>query len=572
MMYTNKKNVLELIALLKDFGISNVVISAGSRHIPFAVSVEQDDFFTHYSVIDERSAAYFAIGLIQQTKKPAVICCTSGTAVANYYPAVAEAYYQKLPLVVVTGDKPARMLNQNAGQMIPQAHIFKDVTKCEVDIPECEDADDILYANRLINEALLALDAHGAGPVHINVQESAPLAIFDTQKLPMTRRITRHEALRDISPAFAEEIARRLLRERVMVVFGQHLPLSCEERQAFGTFVENFRPAVISDLLGNLADERAITNSDLCARLIPAASKKRYAPDIVITAGGHMVCSGYEGVIAESDFEVWHVDSDGGLRDEYGKLKQMFRADFFAFCAFMNEIKARIPDIQADSGYMDSWLALAGRVRIPRVGFSDLYAALSLLEGLPNGSALHLANSNSVRFAQYAHIDGEIPVLCNRGTSGIDGCLSSAVGFAAQNEGLTFLLIGDLTFFYDSNGLWNEHLSPNLRILLNNNAVGELLSTTWKSFRNDSTQSIFGHNRCNAKGIAESMNVRYLSASSKKEFDRILPEFLNPQADTPILFEVFTELGANETARDELFSANQSVDRAIYRKIKAVMK
>lgn len=573
-MYTNKKNALELIALLKAFDIKNVVISAGSRHIPFAVSIEKDNYFNSFSVIDERSAAYFAIGIILKTHEPCVICCTSGTAAANYYPAVAEAFYQKLPLIVVTGDKPYFQLNQNSGQMIPQAHIFKDVTKYEIDITECSTENELWYANLKMNEALLSLNFHGSAPIHINLQASAPLDVFDTQTLPNVRKISRFNNIYTIPKTIIVDFVKQLIEKNILIAFGQHMPLTHDEKEILKEFIHNFKPCIIADNTSNLGEENIISKSNECLRQIPIVSKKKFYPDIVITCGGQMISTDFFTLVKESNCtDIWHIDADGAVQDELKGLKVIFSTDFFEFCKYANSIKNEsFLEVEANSGYLDLWMNIKKQLKCQIENFSDLYVSRSLLTALPENTALHLANSNSIRYGQMTSISEGIPVLCNRGTSGIDGCVSTAVGYSALHDGLTVLLVGDLTFFYDSNGLWNKHLSKNFRVLLNNNSIGELLNSQWKSFRNDNAQSIFGHNNCSAKGIAESMGMDYISASNKDEFDTLINYFLNLNSEKPILFEVFTSVPENEKALQDYQSSNQSMDRVIYHKLKNISK
>lgn len=226
-MYSDKENVLQLVALAKAYGIEKVVLSPGSRNSPLIHSFACDPGFQCYSIVDERSAGFFALGLIMQSRQPVAICCTSGTAVLNLGPAVAEAFYQRLPLVVITADRPTAWIGQMDGQTLPQPHIFGPLVKHSVQLPECTNTESRWYCNRLINEALSAINHHGYGPVQINIPLSEPLFNYTVERLPEVRKITRHLPARENNTAGFPGLGRRFASyKRPMLLVGQSCPIN----------------------------------------------------------------------------------------------------------------------------------------------------------------------------------------------------------------------------------------------------------------------------------------------------------------------------------------------------------
>ena len=220
-MYTDKKNILQLVALLQAHGITKIVLCPGSRNIPIVHTLSNHPDFTCYAVTDERSAGYFAIGLTLNGGKPAAICCTSGTALLNLHPAVAEAFYQNVPLVVISADRPAAWIGQMDGQTLPQPGVFQSLVKKSVNLPEIHTDEDEWYCNRLINEALLEMNHHGKGPVHINVPISEPLFQFTTDTLPEVRVITRYQGLNVYDRDYNDLIDRMNKYQKRMIIVGQ---------------------------------------------------------------------------------------------------------------------------------------------------------------------------------------------------------------------------------------------------------------------------------------------------------------------------------------------------------------
>jgi 2-succinyl-5-enolpyruvyl-6-hydroxy-3-cyclohexene-1-carboxylate synthase len=536
MIYSSKKNVQQLAGLLKAHQVRQVVLSPGSRNTPVIQSLANDPFFVCHTVIDERSAGFYALGIAQYIGEKVAVCCTSGTAALNYGPAVAEACYQQIPLVFITADRPAAWIDQMAGQTLPQPGVFNALVKKSVHLPEIASAEDEWYCNRLINEALLQTTHHGCGPVHINIPLAEPLFDYVERPLPEVRTIQRYApgaaSFHNYGRRFAE-------RRRPMILAGQsagyHLFLH------LNPVLEAYDCVVLAEHLANIPSPPCIRNFDAMLCSVPEKEWGDYAPDLLITTGGHVVSKRIRQLLhAHPPSEHWHIAPDAKIVDTYQCLTDVVEAEA---SRFIDCLSAHRPGRGASrpKPFSERWLARSLAIPEPEGEFSDMMAVGALMKALPDGAHLQLANSSSVRLAQLFRPAGRQWVFSNRGTSGIDGCLSTALGMAAVNRELTFLLIGDLAFFYDMNVLWNRRPSPNLRILLNNNGGGEIFYTL-PGFGTSETadKHIAVRHTENAQAWAESQGFEYLPVSDGQELQAHMPAFVATERRRPVLMEVFS--------------------------------
>ena len=535
-MYSDIKSVQILVSLLKQHNIRRVVLSPGNRNVPIAHSLESDPFFVTYSIVDERSAGFFGIGLIQRFREPVAICCTSGTAVCNYYSAVTEAYYQKLPLLVISADRNPYYLNQDEEQMLPQTDGFEKVTRKIVQLPMIKDDVDEYTCGRMINEAILELNHHGGAPVQINIPIEKGLASFTTDSLPKVNKIERHY-LYDDWTFYAEE----LKKKKVLVLYGQSPSLSAEDIKIVEEFATMYGAVLAVDPLANLHCKCAVSTFAISRVTTAESFKNDFLPDIVITLN-----SGYLSYVrshlksCKGLFEHWGVNAEGKVQDPVFSIKEVFEAAPIAFLKKMVESGSKE---EADINYLRKWQKKVAEVDFDKVEmpYSNFYAAREFVHALPKNSALHIANSTSVRLVSHFEIDPSIEVYCNRGANGIDGSASAYVGMACDNDKKAFLLIGDLSFFYDMNALWNNYISPNMRIVLNNNEGATLFHYT-VGLKNVSTldQNIAAGHNAVAKGWVESRGFEYIAVRNEKELEAAMVR-VNETTDKPIFVEVFTD-------------------------------
>lgn len=538
MMYTDKKNVLQLATLLKAYGVKQIVLSPGSRNSPLSHTFATDTFFTCHSVVDERSAGFYALGVIQATSEPTVICCTSGTAVLNYAPAVAEAFYQQLPLLVITADRPESHIGQMLGQTLPQPGIYNTLVKKAIHLPEIIHAENEWFCNRLINEAIQALDHHGKGPVHINISISEPLYEYTTGQPPATRKINLCRPVKTLTDD--RYIERFATYNRRMILVGQCQPDNQMEAALKKIASEN-TCVVVCEHLANIHASAFIGNFDELLNTLSVEEKEQYAPELLVTMGGHVVSKRIKQFMQQFPVsEHWHISETGELIDTYRQLTEVIECDLTTFVHTIAESPTHATP-EAGS-YAIRWQQASKEIaNLPITLSTEERAVQILLQSIPADSSLQLANSSSVRYAQRFPLTKAINVFCNRGTSGIEGSLSTAVGYAAASSRQTFLLIGDLSFFYDMNGLWNRQLSNRLHIFLINNGRGKIFYNLPGSDRSEALDDyIAATHHTTAKGWTESLGITYLSASDPVELLRLMPVFVNENNTQPVLLEFFS--------------------------------
>lgn len=556
-MYSTLKNVQSTIAMLKERGIRNCVISPGNSHNAIVRSMENDNFFVTYNIVDERSAAFFAIGLIQELNEPVAVCCTAGTAVSNLLSGVTEAYRRNLPLVVITADKNPYYLNQYEDQMIEQKNIFKDVIKYSVTLPIVRDQKDEWYCNRLLNEAFLEMNHHGTGPIHINVPiEEGMFAIgkyFTAKELPKINVIKRIDGY-STSEKWKEKFD-SLRGKKVMIIYGQDYHVPSETVELVESIFNKYNCIFAVDKLSNLKG-RGTLEISRAALYNKFRNNNDLKPDIVISLAGNTVLDyKYRLKDIKLSFEHWIVNEEGRVADPFKKLTTVFECTTLEFLRKMDQFGSEVHD----HSYYEAWREENEKFVIPKFEFSNLYAVQKLMEKIPENSLLNLANSTTIRIAQYFDLSDSVKVYCNRGVNGIDGCMSTFIGQSAVTDKLSFLIIGDLAFFYDMNALWNRYVGKNVRIMLNNNAGSSLFHFN-QGLKNFPTlnQNVAAEHFTTAKGWVEDLGFKYLSANNKVEFDEALKEFVSPNSDRPIIFEVFTKKEEDARLQHEFYNLNRA--------------
>lgn len=537
-MYTDKKSILQLAALLKAHGIRKIVLCPGSRNIPIVQTLANIPDFTCYPMTDERSAGFFALGLALHGGTPAAVCCTSGTALLNLHPAVAEAFYQQVPLVVISADRPAAWIGQMDGQTLPQPGVFGSLVKKSVDLPEVDSEESEWYCNRLINEALLELNHHGKGPVHINVPISEPFFKLPVTELPEVRVIIRYQGLSVYDKDYQPLIDRLNRYQRRMAVVGQmNLVYLFDKRYTkmlykhFAWFTENISNQTVPGV--------PIRNIEplLCSMNFETQQKMR--PELLITYGGHIISKRLKKFLRRHPpVEHWHIAPDGEVVDLYGSLTTVIEMDPFEFLEKIAPMmENRTPE------YPRQWEALSKAIPQAQLDYSEMSAIGAVIKNLPAPCSLHLANSSVVRYAQLFDIPANVEILSNRGTNGIEGSLSTALGYATASDKLNYLFIGDLSFFYDMNALWNSNYGANIRILLLNNEGGEIFHALPGLELHENARRFVTATHCaTAKAWAEDRGFEYLSARNSEELNAAVTVFTQASVtNRPMLLEVFTD-------------------------------
>lgn len=581
-MYSSKKNVLETVALFKAHGISEVVISPGSRNTPLIQSFASDPFFNCHMVVDERSAGFFALGIINRIQKPVAVCCTSGTALLNYGPAVAEAFYQELPLVVVSADRAPAWIGQMDGQTLPQVGIFGSLALKSVQLPEVQSDEERWHCNRLVNEALNACLQNG--PVHINIPISEPLFDFSVEVLPEVRKtnVVTPLVINDLQPLMEQcEQA-----EKVLIVIGQ-LPANPLK---LTRLLEKFRlrgsEVVLVEHLGQYYTSDSIGNFDAMISTWNEQELKSFAPDLLITMGGHVVSKRVKKWLRENPPKAhWHIGLSSQMPDTYQHATHFIRTTPEAFLEAFVKVQKRAISEPVSPWILNWNLASRGLAEPDRsLPFSDITVTGAFMKAISNKRVLLQNNSNSnsaivglngvktvlrnknnvvfvgnsspVRNMQLFKKPKDVSVFCNRGTSGIEGTLSAACGYAQGCEGLVFVLLGDLSFFYDLNILTHRPFPANLRILLINNGGGSIFKQLPGLEISDIvTKYVSASHDVKAKVFVEASDIRYLQATSYKELDGALKTLCSVEGNSAALLEVFTEDAMNLEASQSYYSS-----------------
>ena len=538
-MYSDNRTVQILIALLKEFKVRHAVLSPGTRNVPVVHSLEKDPDFKCYSIVDERSAAYFGLGLALETGEPVLISCTSGTATANYTSAMWEASKQNLPLIALTSDRNQYFLEQLEDQMIVQPNMYGAACRKSVTLPIVKDEQDAWYCRRLVNEALLELRHRYGGPVQINLPTEWGLFAqnFNAQELPKVRpfyRFTRRDMALEMITALDEIQSKK----RILVLVGQGRAATEEYQSKVEEFSRKYPCTIAVETISNLHIDDAI-NTSLISRALTKEMFLEYAPDLVISVGRNYV-STVKGLLkgCATEFEHWTVNEDGDIVDQFRKLTAVFECSPEEFFTYFNRHAERG---EPDRSYLKLWQSRIGSLPKPDFPYSSNYIMQEFLQCIPQGSFLHYGNGVAVHVAQYFPSDQSIVTYCHSGTTTIDGSLSTFIGQASASQRLCFALIGDLSFFYDMNAIWNRYVGSNVRVLLYNNEGGGTFH--WNAAREIDTLTLHtsAEHFTSAKGWVESLGFTYLSATTKEEFDEQLSGFILSDSKQPMCFEVFTK-------------------------------
>ena len=562
--YSNNKSVQILIALMKENGIRKIVASPGTTNIEFVGSVENDPYFEIYSSVDERSAAYIACGLAQQSGEPVALSCTGATASRNYFPGLTEAYYRQLPVLAITSTQPIGRADSYSPQFIDRRIQPEDTVKESVQIGIIHDKEDEWTANTLINKAILELTHNGKGPVHINLTTTYSKD-FSVKELPPTRVIKR---ISDNS------VFPGLQKGRIAIVVGSHLPWDEQLTKTVELFCEKYDACVITDHTGNYTGRYKINAPLLCSQDLYQYGCRHC--NLII----HMGCvSGADiGLFCK---EVWRINPDGIIRDTYKKLTHIFQMNEISFflhyisCGEDNEIGG------SETSYYMEWKKEEEALRALKyeLPFSNVWMAEQTISRLPEKSILYLGILNTLRAWDYFELHKSISVFANTGGFGIDGMVSSLLGTALADSGrICFGVLGDLSFFYDMNALGNRHFPNNIRLLVINNGRGtEFTNYNHQGalFEEDANKYIAaaGHygNKSEVliKNYAESLGYRYLSAHNKEEYLASLQKFISSErSDTPIIFEAFT----NSTDESDAIKVMRTLQRDTKGATKQIVK
>lgn len=549
--YSTNVNVQLLVALLKKHGIKRIIASPGTTNLELMASLQNDDYFDVYSCVDERSAAYMACGLATESHEPVVITCTEATASRNYYSALTEAYHRKLPILAVTGLHNYYLTGHLEPQVIDRSVSPKDTMRLKVNLPVIKDQTDIEYSILKINEAILELNRHGGGPVHINIPWGNGNFDFSVKTLPDVRVIKRFVD-KDVLPS--------LNNKKVAIYIGSHYEFSEAETKNIDRFCENFNSVVFCDHTSQYYGKFRI-QPDLIV-IQKNSFHELENIDVLIHLGEESGDNVVQAAL-KSVKEVWRVSPDGEIRDTFKKLRYVFEMSEMAFFDYYQTEKTGVPSNSYYKMFREKYDSIFQK--IPEMDFSSIYVASQISAKLPSGSVIHFGVSDTIRAWSMFELPEGVRSRCNSGCRGIDGCVSALVGASLYDrDRLYFGVVGDLTFFYDMNVLGNRHIGKNIRLVVINNNGGNI-------FRHNGhpTQRWLGYEKTNLyiaagghfgqqskeflKHFCEDLGFEYLTASNKNEFQTAMQRFLIPEVtEKSMLLEIFTESKNDNQAFDSM--------------------
>ncbi|WP_165057023.1 2-succinyl-5-enolpyruvyl-6-hydroxy-3-cyclohexene-1-carboxylate synthase [Adlercreutzia sp. ZJ176] len=560
-MYSMLRNIQIVVASLKAHGIKKVVHCPGGSDAPIGISFDTDAFFDCYSVVDERSALFFAIGMsLAGDREPVAVVCTSGTAVSNLSSGMAEAYYKGVPIVAITADRSPYLLDQFEIQKIDQRAIFSNCAKYEADLPLVDNDDQARYCDRLVNEALLELTSGMWGPVHLNVPVMGRSGCY-AAKLPDTKTIHRH--LPTDPDADWAMLARSLASyEKVMVIVGENVGISERTLDAMSRFFASYNCMFSVEHMSNCHIDGTVMTYRATEAMASGAFDA-LCPDLVIDFGGHVATVKLKAHLREraGRFAHWSVREDGSVRDGFFSLTDVFWCDPGYF---FDKLACLAPAGSAnDREYLSKWKTAVDAVDPPTEGLTNFSVARELARRLPEGSFLELGILNSVRVAQFFDISPDVTVSANLGALGIDGCLSTAVGVAAAAEREVFIMQGDLSFFYDMNALGIRYAGSNLHVLVvNNNGASEFhINGMAKAYPDVLDVYLAAGHEQSAEGWARQCGFSYIGIREASALSEAMGEFARPGAG-PILMEVFTSRYSDSELLDSFYADNSGATSA----------
>ena len=567
MKYSNIPSAQSLVHHCKARGIKNIIISPGSRNAPLTISFSEDPYFNCYSIVDERCAAFFALGISQQLKQPTVILCTSGSAMLNYYPAIAEAFYSDIPIIVISADRPSYKVDIGDGQTIRQENVFEKHIGFSANLKQdvCHATQKIIkydpeqlteenidlsqiqvqrYNDKLINKALNIAFGDNT-PVHINIPFEEPLyeTVEESALLPEIN-LLKDQVQNDILE-WQEYVHHWHNASRKMVLVGVNPPNAIEQKY-LEILAKDPTVLVMTECTSNLFHPNFFPNIDSIIAPIEKSAKKdelfkMLRPEIVLTFGGLIVSKKIKAFLRDyTPLMHWHVNPKKAYNTFFCLTKH--------FKTSPNEVFKNLlaqPSTQ-ESDYYDYWAKRKEHYKLRReqylleIPFSDMWVYHKTLKSIPSNYQLQLSNSSTVRYAQLFDLEPSIRVFCNRGTSGIDGSTSTAIGASIYESSPTLLLTGDLSFLYDSNGLWNNYIKPNFRIMVINNGGGGIFRILPGKEETANFNTFFETTQdLKIQSLAEMYSFEFESVTNKNDLNKALDSFYQ-ESEKPKILEIKT--------------------------------
>ncbi len=549
MIYSKKELSQLVVAYCVAYDVEHVIISPGSRNAPLTIGFTNHPKIKTYSIVDERCAAFFGLGIAQQLRKPVALVCTSGSALLNYYPAVAEAFYSDIPLIVISADRPKHLIDIGDGQTIRQENVFKNHSLYNANLIEGieQEARNTKLISKALKTAILK-----RGPVHINVPFDEPL--YETVNLIPARDIVANTRdYRYKMPHNFEYFGEKWNAcSKKIVLVGANYPNQKLQEQLIELAKDN-SVLIFTESTSNLFADKFINSIDKLIAPLNEVEFLDLKPEMLLSLGGMVISKKVKQFFRKyKPKHHLHVD-EKNAPNTFHCLKYHF--DITPTVFFDNFLKYTKPVI---SSYQKRWLSVkkdrnATHTQfLKKVEFSDLKVVDTLLKNLPDNTQLQLANSSIVRYTQLFDNNPTLKIFCNRGTSGIDGSTSTAIGTAHIIKGQTVFITGDISFFYDSNALWNKYIKNDFRIILINNGGGGIFKILPEPSKTNVLDYFETQHHLTAKHLCVMYQFQYISAANDEELQQQLKTFFN-KGKNPKLLEIFTPNELNDKVLKSYF-------------------
>ncbi len=559
---TSDKRIVSLLAdLFAKKGLENIVISSGSRNAPIILAFGNHPDIKALSVVDERSAAFFALGIAQQTHKGVAIACTSGSAVLNYAPAIAEAFYQKTPLLVLTADRPPHMIDIGDGQTLRQENVFAQFIKKSYSLPlDFSDEKEFWEVNLMINEAIDQLLVPEPGPVHINIPFDEPLYNM-VEKAIEGEVIDTRVAIPTLDKSIEDEFVTVWNKSKKILFLAGQASRSESMEEVLSVLSGFPQVTVLTETTSNLTHPDFIDGIDNALSAIHREEAPDFHPDFLITFGGAIVSKKIKSFLRRQKPEQhWHISVSGEKMNTYFALSQVVTDEP---AAFFQKLLSTLQ--MGESGYRNRWLQKKNLVDEGRkkymesIPYCDFKVFVTLIEKIPKNSILHLGNSTPVRYSQLFGSSKKFQYFSNRGVSGIDGQTSTASGMAFTSSEINTLITGDLSFFYDSNALMNLNLTPNFKIIVINNGGGGIFRFIPGPDTSLQLEPFFvAKHSWKAEKLAAAFDINYFKVENLQQLEELLPEFYK-NLSRPAILEIFTPAEENARVLRNYFSFLKSI-------------
>lgn len=545
-MYPRHLHAQQLILMLIEKGITDIVISPGSRNAPLTLGFSRNTAFNCYSIVDERCAAHVALGMAQQLKRPVAVVCTSGSALLNYYPAIAEAFYSEIPLVVLSADRPPHKIDIADGQTIRQRNVFANHILAQTQLLMIEGLDQleaINSNNRYLNEVLDAAFQEN-GPVHINIPFEEPL--YDLVELPQLQVNVIPKTIKSI-PIKTDVFYNDWKRAARKLVILSTLDNGVITSEALAKLLADPSVLIMSEVSSNVVHDAVVCSIDTLVAPIEGHPEdiERLLPEMVVTVGGMIVSKKIKQLLRKAKgLKHYHLGTNKAY-DTFFALKQHLAVEPSSFIT-------TLPEPSSSSDYGRYWQERFDKLSELRTAYfkdmpwSDFKAFELIFKQLPDDLMLQLGNSSTIRYAQLFPMNPTHRVFSNRGTSGIDGSTSTAIGAAMASSQASLFITGDISFFYDSNALWNNYIPKNFKIILINNSGGGIFRILPGHEDRPEYDAFFEtKHHLNAAHLCAMYGFSYKKVEEESAFAKAFSAFIS-QNDRPQLLEIVTPSNVNE--------------------------